>query len=214
MEQWVFTDYELKHPEQCKSEDIFVVDISESILEEEGFGEDMAEVQVYRNGTVTNRFGDGTVGVPRKVMDLAEDEETLYAAFDNSYDEAYTWRNVEVDAEGNFISFVEDKIPGINAKKAWRPALKPRPIKTKKAGYNGYSNYQTWAVSLWIGNDESLYYQFSNFEGSRYDLADEMKGFFTENNPLESQSSLYADLLNSALAEVNWDEVAENLMEE
>ena len=34
-------------------------------------------------------------------------------------------------------------------------------------GYNGWSNYQTWNVALWIGNDEGLYDLARNF--SDYD---------------------------------------------
>ena len=29
-------------------------------------------------------------------------------------------------------------------------------------GYNGYSNYETWVVNLWINNDEKVYNEMKN----------------------------------------------------
>lgn len=78
--------------------------------------------------------------------------------------------------------------------------------------YNGYTNYQTWNIALWIDNDQGLHEQCQEIE--KLDdvraVANWLKDYFTdEANPLADQANTYADLLGHALAMVDWQEVAE-----
>ena len=76
--------------------------------------------------------------------------------------------------------------------------------------YNGYSNYQTWNVALWINDDEGLHFITQEFVGGTNDLANFLKEFFTDEiNPLADQANTFTDLLGHALACVEWHEVAE-----
>lgn len=91
-----------------------------------------------------------------------------------------------------------------------------------KAGYNGWINYETWAVKLWIDNDQGLAEQLqdeaktwanTDKKDAAYGLSQVLKDQFTENHPLPD-ASLYTDLLTAALGEVDWYEIAEHLLEE
>lgn len=99
--------------------------------------------------------------------------------------------------------------------------------------YNGWRNYETWLVALWMDNDQGSYESFRELareireikgrEPSKYlskqevdiaTLADALRDEFDEASPVAEQSSVYADLMNAALSEVDWHEIAEHLLDE
>lgn len=99
-----------------------------------------------------------------------------------------------------------------------------------KEGYNGWTNYETWAVRLWIDGEEPSYRYwcgraqeiydeaeadkyFTKEENAINDLADSLKEEHEESMPVP-ESGVYADLLSAALGEVNWHEIAESMIEE
>ena len=103
--------------------------------------------------------------------------------------------------------------------------------------YNGWTNYETWVVNLWMDNEEGTYdywrevaedvYHNQTREPSngftRMDeavclLADRLKDDHEnrKDNILENAeltASVWADLLGAALSETNWREIAEHLLE-
>ena len=94
--------------------------------------------------------------------------------------------------------------------------------------YNGWTNYETWAVNLWIGNEEASYSYWSEQalaakalpEDSAYGnrtasitLQQQLKEEITDEAP-DLGCTLYADLLGAALSSVNWSEIADGLLEE
>lgn len=112
------------------------------------------------------------------------------------------------------------------------------PTDTK---YEGWSNRETWCVSLWLANEESLYRDTTDLardtvryavrcyeDGHVRDpdvqddaaqirvnaaerLADNLKKF-VDNLPELEGTGLAGDLLTFALARVDWREIAENML--
>ncbi len=109
-------------------------------------------------------------------------------------------------------------------------------MKDNDTTYNGWTNYETWAVALWIDNDQYTQTYWQNAAKEAWDqaddkdpnpyldrsanaqtlLADALKSEHdtdSEHPVFEAaQGSVYADLLNAALSEVNWHEIADSLL--
>ena len=102
--------------------------------------------------------------------------------------------------------------------------------------YNGWTNYETWAVKLWMDNEEGSYRYWieasqetwaeakaddilTREQRARYNLADRLKEEHEANAPdgmfdRYQNGGVYRDLLTAALSEVNWREIAESLLED
>ncbi len=92
--------------------------------------------------------------------------------------------------------------------------------------YNGWHNYETWVVNLWMDNDEGSqsYWQEQAEECVRVDgkedavssLADLIKEHHDEQwgEINQYRASVFSDLMGAALSEVNWREIAQHLVNE
>lgn len=85
--------------------------------------------------------------------------------------------------------------------------------------YNGWTNYETWNVALWIDNDQGSYSQRQEMAQEAWDDAEDTRGYSSqtredsakyllskrlqewieEMNPLASDASVFSDLLSAAL---------------
>lgn len=110
-------------------------------------------------------------------------------------------------------------------------------------GYNGWTNYETWCVYLWLSNDEGSYLHWrqearwhlrdaldaeavkqgfldADME-ARYRLGMTIKESFEACHPFRGEhltkpieAGVFGDLLDSALSEVEWSEVAQAFIED
>lgn len=107
--------------------------------------------------------------------------------------------------------------------------------------YNGWhGGYNTWLVALWVGNEPYWYERLLCIKESldlggltdeeleelkekdlhKYmeiidTLADEIMNSVEDNKPKElNEASMYSDLFNSAVGEIDWREIAESYLED
>lgn len=70
--------------------------------------------------------------------------------------------------------------------------------------YNGWANHETWAVHLWLSNDEGSYYaarEAATSDTAKRELVESI--IFGD----EAPASLATDLLRGSLDSVDWSEI-------
>jgi len=89
--------------------------------------------------------------------------------------------------------------------------------------YNGWSNYPTWCVNLWLANDEGLYREAlalvadvlaGPHETPRLGVADALRAWVRDELAPDLGASFAADLLGYALDRVDWLEIADAWLEQ
>ena len=102
--------------------------------------------------------------------------------------------------------------------------------------YSGWKNYETWNVALWIDNEERSYKYWQQEAQDAYNHAEPNSTFSREENAVHIlrerlkahyeyekadlldnaglSSSMWADLLGSALSGCNWHEIAEHMIDD
>jgi hypothetical protein len=81
------------------------------------------------------------------------------------------------------------------------------------ATYNGWSNYPTWNVNLWLDNDEGLpndVHRMVHRSADVYALSENIKTFVCEDLAPNLSASFASDLLGYALDCVDWCEIAQS----
>lgn len=96
--------------------------------------------------------------------------------------------------------------------------------------FNGWPNYETWCIALWLDNDQPAYHTAREIVASCWenaaeeiardrdaivtptvDAADALKDWLrNEENPLIETASLYSDLLGAALDSADWMRLADH----
>ena len=87
--------------------------------------------------------------------------------------------------------------------------------------YNGWFNYETWLCNLWMDEDTCYWSEQAEIVKIQHreneqaiTLADMIKTQIEEGaDAVTGESGLYGDMLEAALGEINYYEIAESLLE-
>jgi len=77
--------------------------------------------------------------------------------------------------------------------------------------YNGWENWETWNVNLWLNNDEGSYKRSKECKTPKA-LQEMVEGWAEEMGLFDK--GMFTDLLTTELNKVNWQEIFNGLHED
>ena len=90
--------------------------------------------------------------------------------------------------------------------------------------YNGWTNYETWCLNLWIDNDREWYRAVNDkasalvcdvlSKDEQIEILREFLIDLVQDNEPKIKVDFYSDILNASIREVNFREVSKSIIEE
>ena len=85
--------------------------------------------------------------------------------------------------------------------------------------YNGWKNYPTWNIRLWIDNDQYMLEHIARMaesEPENYDLSKDLEAFFDDliSETRAAQTGFQEDFFRYAYGQVDWYELAQSFHDE
>lgn len=84
--------------------------------------------------------------------------------------------------------------------------------------YNGWTNYETWNVALWLGNEEALYrdtIELARQAKDEWAAAEAIEEYVQDlRDETANTPGMFGDLLTNALNRVEWREIAKSMRED
>lgn len=92
----------------------------------------------------------------------------------------------------------------------------------EQTSYRGFTNRETWLAACSVHDDESRRRRASEIarqaaedsEAPIVEAAEDLRRWFEELRPDMAETSVFYDLMNTALARVDWFQIATRLLEE
>ncbi len=83
--------------------------------------------------------------------------------------------------------------------------------------YNGWKNYPTWNVALWIDNDEGLQHNARRIVKHAVDewTAEQgLKEMVESCNPLADKANMFSDLLSWSMSQIDYRDIVKHYKDE
>lgn len=79
--------------------------------------------------------------------------------------------------------------------------------------YEGWKNHATWAIALWINNDQGMYEEVTQMVSGMQDIgeaAEAIKNYIDGMKP-DLGSTMWADIFEGAVSDIDWLEIAQDM---
>lgn len=129
----------------------------------------------------------------------------------------HSYLSIHVDILVYNTGIVPIPVNPTHSKKVNKMTTNQKENQTNPDEYNGWTNYETWCINLWLTDNPGDYHYLTNLATSPhltdYQKADQLRADIEDTIP-DDLSGLLRDLLLSSISSCNFHEIIKSVQED